>query len=85
VNRGGLLAHRPALLRAQPAAATTLAAGIPNDEVAVLAQIVQRQFSPKLMECMPGVCGGDEAQPHQLIPHEALRHLRADCQINLAL
>jgi len=54
VDRGGLLAHRPALLGAQPAAAAALAAGIANDQVAMLAQIVQRQFSPKLMERMPG-------------------------------
>src|SRR5271163_4844161 len=40
MNRGRLVAHRPALFRTQPAAAAALAAGIANDEVAVLAQIL---------------------------------------------
>src|ERR1700674_5095170 len=37
VDRSRLLAYRPALLRAEPAAAAALAARIANDQVAVLA------------------------------------------------
>src|SRR5271165_21033 len=85
VNLGGLLAHRPALLRAEPAAAAALAAGIADDQVTILPQILQVKFAPESMQRMVGVRGSDEAYPHQRIPREAGRYLRADGQINLAL
>src|ERR1035441_5327777 len=46
VDRGGLVAHRPALLRAEPTAAAALAAGIANNQMAVPAQILQGQLGP---------------------------------------
>ena len=79
------MAHCPALLRTEPAAAAALTAGIANHQVAVLAQILQRQLAPEPVQRMLGMRRGDEAQPHQRIAGEARRHLRANRQINLTL
>src|ERR1700678_3394153 len=85
MNRRRLVAHGPALLRAQPAAAAALAARVADDEVALLAQILQRQFAPEPMQRMFGMRHRDEAQRYQGISGKARRHLRTNGQINLSL
>ena len=73
------------LFGSEPGAAAALAARVANDQMTVLAQILQRELTPEPVQRMIRMRRRNEAQPDQEIAGESARYLRTDGEIDAPL
>ena len=85
LDGGRQVAHRPALRRLHRQRRCAPRARLAHHQLAMRAQVLDRELAPELVKRVIRVRGENEAHPHQGLAHEPLRNRPEDRELGLAL